>query len=59
MVVPWKHTKTHCVKFSIWKTAGARDMTIFESHVGPHIPTIGYLAVYVAILEYIKVYDGM
>ena len=32
-----------------WKRPGARDMTIFGSHVGAHIPNIGYVEVYEGI----------
>ena len=31
------------------KRPGARDMSIFGSHVGPHIPNIGYLEAYEGI----------
>ena len=37
----------------------ARDMTIFGSHVGPHIPNIGYFEVYEGIWGYMKVYVGI
>ena len=32
-----------------WKRLGARDMTIFGSHVGLRIPSIGYFEVYGSI----------
>ena len=42
-----------------WKRSEAGGMTILESHVGPHIPNIGYLEVYVGICKYIGVYGGI
>ena len=41
------------------KRLGTRDMTIFGSHVGPHIPNTGYLEVYGGIWWYMKVYGGL
>ena len=40
----------------LWKQYGARDMTIFGSRVGPHIPNIEYLDVYGGIWGYVGVY---
>jgi hypothetical protein len=37
------------------KRLGARDMTIFESHVGPHVLHIAYITIYTRIWSYIKV----
>ena len=34
-------------------------MTIFGSHIGPHIPNIGYFKVYEGILRYLDVYDSI
>ena len=42
-----------------WKRPGARDMTIFGSDVGPHIPSIGYLNEYPGLWLYMKVYEGI
>ena len=45
-----------------WKRPGARDMTIFMSHVGPHIPNNGYLEVYGGIwglYKYMEVYESI
>ena len=36
--------------------SGARDMTIFVSHVGRHFPNIGYFEVYEGIWRLFKVY---
>ena len=41
------------------KRPGPRDMTIFESHVGPHICNIRYLKVYESIWLYMGVYEYM
>ena len=38
------------------KWPGARDMTIFGSHVSPHVPNIRYFEVYA---KYMKVYGGI
>ena len=39
----------------LWKRPGARVMTIFGSHVGPHIPNTEYFEVY----KYMRVYEGI
>ena len=41
------------------KRSGAWDMTIFESHVSPCIPNIGYIKVYGGIWAYMEVYEGI
>ena len=42
----------------IGKRPRARDMTIFGSHVGSHIPNITYLEAYGGIWRYMDVYEG-
>ena len=45
-----------------WGCSGARVMTIFEFHVGPHISNIEHLEVYGGIQSYMKVfgvYEGI
>ena len=51
---PLRHPKKHCVKFSLWETPGTRDMTIFGSHGGPHIPNIRYFEVYEGLCRYLQ-----
>ena len=41
----------------LWKRSGARVMTIFGFHVGPHIPNIEYFEVYEGIWGYMEVYE--
>ena len=55
----WRHTKKHCVKLSILETTWAGDMTIFGSHVDPHMPNIGYLEANEGICVYMDVYEGI
>ena len=38
--------------YHFWKRSGARVMAICGSHVGPHIPNIGYFEVYEGIRGY-------
>ena len=38
-------------KFHLGKQLGAQDIQICRSHVGPHIPNIGYIKIYVNIME--------
>ena len=55
----WRHTEKHCVKFSLLKRPGARDMIHFGCHVGSHIPNIGYFEVCEGIWGDMEVYTGM
>ena len=41
------------------KRSGAPVMTIFVFYVGPHFPDIAYVEVYVAISEYMKVFESI
>ena len=41
------------------KRPGARDMTIFGCHVGPHIPNFVYREVYGSIRRYVEIYGGI
>ena len=41
------------------KRLGARDRTIFGSHVGCHILNIGYLEAHDGVRGYMKAYGGM
>ena len=43
----------------LWKRSGARVMTIFRSHVGPHIHNIKYFWVYAGIWRSMRVYEGI
>ena len=36
---------------------GARDVNIFGSHVGPHIPNSGYWEAYTGMWRYVEVYE--
>ena len=43
----------------LWKRSGARVMAIFGSHVGPHVPNIGYFDVYAGIWGYTMVFEAI
>ena len=43
----------------LWKSSGARVMTIFGSHVGPHILNIEYYEIYGGILGYMEIFGGI
>ena len=43
----------------LWKRSGARVMTIFVFHIGPHVPNIEYFEVYERIWRYMRVYEGI
>ena len=40
------HIQSFVSNSDFWNRPGARDITIFGSHVDPHIPNIGYMGVY-------------
>ena len=69
---PWKHTKTHCVKFSLLKTAWDWRYDLFWLSYRSSYSNIGYLEVSGGILDvfrymevsggiwgYMDVYKGM
>ena len=41
------------------KRPGARDVTVFGYHVGPHIPNIGYLEKWEGMYRCMRAYGGM